>query len=248
MRDERHQVAGSPAGEIEGGNAPVTVEAFDQPPAVPQGPQVHCEMQDPEMQEHRGDQPPPFSVLGRRAESCAPGELYVVWRMPESGPLNEHRREYEQVGGKQRSGHGRARRPARHQLGYVQQFSSGRFDVRAIRGYVTLGRRESIPDLRRVSIADLALDACYSPTNAAINLSRLNFGFSARRAGTNCLAIASRSALLVMLVRIAWAMAMTCLRVKCTLQAEHALVAHRRVRLSPHVDQRASPPLHGLLI
>ena len=50
------------------------------------------------------------------------------------------------------------------------------------------------------------------PRHASTNFEALKFGFASWSAGINALATASRSALLVMLVRIASAIALKCLR------------------------------------
>lgn len=93
------------------------------------------------------------------------------------------------------------------------------------------------------------MDTCYSPTAAAINRSVLNFGFDAMKEGASALAMASRSALLGMLLRIASAMAMKCLRVMCVLQVKCALMVRRQTIPYPppqgHIDAYTHPVFRG---
>ena len=72
------------------------------------------------MQEHGASQPPPFAVLGGRAETCAPRELNIVRRMPEPGAMHEHRPEHRDVDDDQRNCHRRKSKVAVHQIGEIR--------------------------------------------------------------------------------------------------------------------------------
>lgn len=77
----------------------------------------------------------------------------------------------------------------------------------------------------------------------------LNFGLAAMKEGASAFAMASRSALLGMLMRMASAMALKCLRVMCVLQVKCALMACRQADPAPlppgHTETHTHPSLGG---
>lgn len=62
-------------------------------------------MNDAEMEEHGGSQPPPFAILGGGSKVSAPRQLYTVGRMPQSRSIDQHGAKDEQIGGDQERRH-----------------------------------------------------------------------------------------------------------------------------------------------
>ena len=125
LQDQRQEVAGNPAAQIENREPPAAVQLFHQSADVPQGPHVEPQMHHAKVQEHRCRQPPPLPVLRGRAEIGTPGQLHRIGGVAQARAKPQHRGKDQHIHDDQGHGDGRFPGPRMQQVGQTGCCSRG---------------------------------------------------------------------------------------------------------------------------